>query len=167
MPEAIHLHTFLLYGNNNPRYTQASVRLPATQSISNGFRCVCVCVYACVCVSNTFKNYGCCCCLVVKSNSFVMPWTVAYQVPLSMGFARQNTDVGCHFLLWEIFLTQGLKPRLLLWQAESLPLSHQGSPNVMVVTCMLLVPRVSWFSVTWICTKQKQGWIANFLQVTP
>ena len=115
MPEAIYLHTFLLYENNNPRYTQASVGLPATQSISNGFRCVCVCVYACVCVSNTFKNYVCCCCLVVKSSSFVMPWTVAYQVPLSMGFARQNTDVGCHVLLWETFLTQGLKPRLLLW----------------------------------------------------
>ena len=62
--------------------------------------CMHVCVYACVCVSNTFKNYGSCCCLVVKSSSFVMPWTVAYQVPLSMGFARQNTDVGCHFLLW-------------------------------------------------------------------
>ena len=26
-----------------------------------------------------------------------------------------------------IFLTQGLKPRLLNWQADSLPLSQQGS----------------------------------------
>ena len=35
------------------------------------------------------------------------PWTVACQVPLSMGFPGKNTGVGCHFLLQEIFLTQG------------------------------------------------------------
>ena len=27
------------------------------------------------------------------------PWTVAHQAPLSMGFSRQNTGVGCHALL--------------------------------------------------------------------
>ena len=36
------------------------------------------------------------------------PWTVARQAPLSMGFSRQNTGVGCHSLLQEIFLTRGL-----------------------------------------------------------
>ena len=44
-----------------------------------------------------------------------------------MGFSRQNTGVGCHFLLQGMFLTQGLKPCLLCllhWQADSLPLSH-------------------------------------------
>ena len=30
---------------------------------------------------------------------FATPWTVAHQAPLSMGFSRQNTGVGCHFLL--------------------------------------------------------------------
>ena len=35
------------------------------------------------------------------------PWTVAYQVPLSMGFSRQEYWNGCHFLLQEISLTQG------------------------------------------------------------
>ena len=42
-----------------------------------------------------------------------------------------GTGVGCHFLLQEIFLTQGLNPHLLClpdWQADSLPLSHLGSP---------------------------------------
>ena len=34
------------------------------------------------------------------------PWTVACQVPLSMGFPGKNTGVGCHFLLQEIFLTR-------------------------------------------------------------
>ena len=32
------------------------------------------------------------------------------------------------FLLQGIFLTQGLNPQLLHWQADSLPLSHQRSP---------------------------------------
>ena len=44
----------------------------------------------------------------------------------------KNTGVGCHFLLQGIVLTQGLNlslPYLLHWQADSLPLSHQGSPR--------------------------------------
>ena len=41
------------------------------------------------------------------------------------GFLSKNTDLGCHFLLQEIFLMQGSKPYLLHWQVGSLPLSHQ------------------------------------------
>ena len=58
---------------------------------------------------------------------FVTPWTVVRQAPLSMGFPSKNPGVGCHFLLQEIFPTQGSNPhllRLLHWQADSLPLSH-------------------------------------------
>ena len=39
--------------------------------------------------------------------------------------------MGCHFLLQEIFPTQGSNQHLLHllhWQADSLPLSHLGSP---------------------------------------
>ena len=39
--------------------------------------------------------------------------------------------MGCHFFLWEIFLTQGSNAyllHLLHWQVDSLPLSHLGSP---------------------------------------
>ena len=43
-------------------------------------------------------------------------------------FPGKNTVVGCHFLFQGIFLTQGSSPCLLHWQADSLPLSHQGSP---------------------------------------
>ena len=42
----------------------------------------------------------------------VTAWTVARQAPLSMGFPRQNTGVGCHFHLQGIFLTQGLSGHL-------------------------------------------------------
>ena len=37
-------------------------------------------------------------------------------------FSGKNTRVGCHFLLHRIFPDQCL----LHWQADSLPLSHQG-----------------------------------------
>ena len=68
-----------------------------------------------------------CCCCFVMSNSFATPWTGAHQAHLSSGFPRQDTGVGSHFLLQEIFPTQGLNPHLLHWQVDSLPLSHQES----------------------------------------
>ena len=41
----------------------------------------------------------CCCCFVasVVSDSFVTPWTVAHQTPLSMGFPRQEYWRGFSF----------------------------------------------------------------------
>ena len=46
--------------------------------------------------------------LVAKScPTLVTPWTVTCQAPLSMGFSRQETGVGYHFLLQGIFLAQG------------------------------------------------------------
>ena len=38
---------------------------------------------------------------------------------------RLSCSVGCG-----IFPDQGLNPSLLHWQAESLPLSHQGNPDI-------------------------------------
>ena len=61
---------------------------------------------------------------------FVTPWTVASQAPLSMGFSRQETGVGCHALLQGIFPTQGSNSCLLCLlhrQVGSLPLHHLGS----------------------------------------
>ena len=40
---------------------------------------------------------------------------------------KKNAGVGCHFLLQGVLLTQGLNPRLLDWQADSQPQSHQQS----------------------------------------
>ena len=50
----------------------------------------------------------------------------------SWGSPGKHTKVGCHFLLQRTFLTQGANPHLLCllpWQADSLPLSHLGSPK--------------------------------------
>ena len=45
--------------------------------------------------------------------------------------------MGFHFLLQGPFLTQGLNPHLLHWQADSLPLSHQGIPFIFLFLAAL------------------------------
>ena len=50
-------------------------------------------------------------------------------------FPGKNIGVGCLFLLQGIFPNQGLNMCLLWllhWQADSLPLSHLGSPYICV-----------------------------------
>jgi len=57
----------------------------------------------------------------LKSARLLSPWE----------FPGKNIGVGCHFLLQGIILTQGLNLsllNLLHWQANSLPLNHQGKP---------------------------------------
>ena len=60
---------------------------------------------------------------------FATPWTVAYQAFPSMGFSRQEYWSGLHFLLQEIFPTQGLNPSLPRCRQTLYRLSHQGSPR--------------------------------------
>jgi len=43
-------------------------------------------------------------------------------------FPGKNTGVCCHFLLQGVFLTQREKSRFLHWQADYLPLTHEGNP---------------------------------------
>ena len=71
-----------------------------------------------------------CCWLVIKlcQDSFVTPWTIAHQAPLSMRFSRQEYYRVLQFPPLGVFLTQGWNPCLLHWQMNSLPLSYQGSP---------------------------------------
>ena len=57
--------------------------------------CVCVCVCVCVFIYIYVKDFvsigiKCMCACSVVSDSFVTPWTVAHQAPLSMGFSRQE-----------------------------------------------------------------------------
>ena len=55
--------------------------------------------------------------------------TVAHQAPLSMELSRQEYWSGLSFPSPGIFPTQGSNLCLLHWQAHSLPLSHQRSPQ--------------------------------------
>ena len=55
-------------------------------------------------------------------------WTVAHQALLSMGFSRQGYWSGLPCFPPGILPNPGIKPAAPALQAESLPLSHQGSP---------------------------------------
>ena len=60
---------------------------------------------------------------------FVILWTVAHQVPLSMGFQARILEWVCHAFLQRIFLTQGSNALCILhWQAGSLPLTIWEAP---------------------------------------
>ena len=61
---------------------------------------------------------------------FAMPWTVAYNAPLSMGLSRQEYWSGLPFLLHRIFPTQGSNLGLLHCRQMLCHLSHQGSPRI-------------------------------------
>ena len=61
------------------------------------------------------------------------PWTVARQAPLSTGFSRQEYWSGLPFPSPGDLPDLGIEPVSLALQADSLLLSHQGSPSVWLV----------------------------------
>ena len=70
-----------------------------------------------------------CCCSVTKSCLTVpSPWTVTCQILLSMGFLRKECRSRLPFLSPGDLPNPGIKPTSPALQADSLPLSHQGSP---------------------------------------
>ena len=78
------------------------------------------CMLSCSVVLNSLQPHG------LYPARFLCPWD----------FPGKNTGVGYHFLLQEIFPTQGSSPhllRLLHWHADSLPLSHLGSHNICII----------------------------------
>ena len=78
---------------------------------------------------------GCACvCLQLLSymTLFSTPWTVAHQAPLSMGFSWQEYWSELPFPPLGDLPDSGIEPVSLVLpalQADSLPLSHQGSPG--------------------------------------
>ena len=61
------------------------------------------------------------------SNSFVTPWIVAHQTPLSMGFPRQEHWTGLPFPSPGNLPDAGMKTVSSVLQVDSLPLSYLGS----------------------------------------
>ena len=59
---------------------------------------------------------------------FVTLWTVAHHASLSMGFSRQESWSGLPFPPPENLPDPRIEPVSPALQANSLPLSHQGSP---------------------------------------
>ena len=62
--------------------------------------------------------------------AYQLLWTVAYQLLCPWDFPGKNTGVGSHFLLQEIFPTQGLNPGLPHCRQTLYHLSHQGSDAI-------------------------------------
>ena len=70
----------------------------------------------------------------------------------------KNPGVGCHALLQGFFTTHGSKPPSLLhWQADSLPLSHLGSPKQADIASLLQ----NYYSLN---EERKVGWSMVSLQ---
>ena len=72
----------------------------------------------CVCVSHS-----------VVSDSAI-PWSVAHQAPLSMGFSRQEYWNEMPFPSLEDLANLGIKPRSSAFQAGSLPSVPPGKPLI-------------------------------------
>ena len=111
------LNTSLSLGIHNWENTQALIHI---HTLREGIFLMSVSM--CGEISCCFKSLSC-----VRLFCDFMDY-IAHQAGLPWGFPGKNAGVGCHFLLQGIFLTQGLNPWLLDRQANSLLLSHQGSP---------------------------------------
>ena len=58
-------------------------------------------------------------CELSHAQLFVIPWTVACQAPLSMGFSRQEYQTGLPFPSPGDLPDPGIEPRSLALQADS------------------------------------------------
>ena len=67
--------------------------------------------------------------LLSRVRLFVTPWTVAYQLPPSLGFSRQEYWSGLPFPSPGDLPIPGIEPRLLHCRQTLYPLRHQGSPR--------------------------------------
>ena len=75
--------------------------------------------------------------LLSRVRTFVTPWTVAHQAPLSMGFLRQEYWSGLPFPSPGIFPTQESNScplQLLHWKVDSLSMHHLESAVSKLVT---------------------------------
>ena len=70
-----------------------------------------------------------CVCYSVVSDSFVIPWTVARQAPLSMGFPRQEYWSGLPLPSPGDLAHREMEPRSPALQADSLPSEPPGKPK--------------------------------------
>ena len=84
------------------------------------------------------------------SNSFVIPWTIACQAPLSLGFPRQEYWSHCHFLLQGISWPQGQTHiscicRLILYHWHT-----RKPPNLLLIPCnVFFISVIVFFSSDW------------------
>ena len=66
--------------------------------------------------------------LLSRVQLFATPWTGAYQVPLSMGFSRQESWSGLPFSFPEDLPDPGIEPGSPALQADALTSEPPGKP---------------------------------------
>ena len=101
-------------------------------------------------IPKTSLSYLCMC--VCAQSCLTLCDPMDYNPPASSvhGIFSKNNGVGCHFLFQGIFPTQGSNPclqGLRNWQAESLPLSHLGTPHLLTKQQVRLGAHGNW--VNW------------------
>ena len=74
---------------------------------------------------------------VLSTFCYLMDYHRSTRILCSWNFPGKNSGMGCHFLLQEIFLTQGLNLGLLHCRQILYHLSHQGSGCIYVYYCIL------------------------------
>ena len=81
---------------------------------------------------NSGNNFSCVCAYSVTQSCPALCDPMDHSPPGPLcpwNSPGKNTGVGCNIFLQEIFPTQGLNLHLWHWQADSIPLSHLGSPT--------------------------------------
>ena len=95
--------------------------------------------------------------------------TMDWRLPGSSAWDSPSnyTGVGWHFLLQEIFQTQGSNPHLLHWQADSLPLNYQEIPtNTNFMSILTQFTASAGLSSHWFPTKQYDHTIPKIILST-
>ena len=69
-------------------------------------------------------------------------WTVVSQVPLSMGFSRQEYWSGLPFPSLGNLPNPGIEPRFPALQADSLPSVLPGKPIIMLQTFLYIFKNI-------------------------
>ena len=131
-----------LIGKNLKSRVHAKEMMGPKQCKTTGFNIECT-VRECACLLSCFSRVQLC----------ATPWTVARQASLSMGFSRQEYWSGLPCPPPGDLPTPGIKPRSPALQVDSLPLSHQGSPQI--------------WNVSWICVSSLHRGHANLLCFIP
>ena len=121
-----------------------------------------LCTHMCMCRNTRMFMLSCVC-------LFAIPWTVARQAPLSMGFFRQEYWGRLPPPPPGDLSDPGVKPVSHAsphWQADSLPPSHLESPTYMYAH----VKFWTWWELYWIysfaflnfCSKNVMPWILSY-----
>ena len=84
--------------------------------------------------------------LLSRVQLFATPWTVAYQVPLSMGFSRQEYWSGLPFPSPGDLPDPGIEPRSPALEADALTSEPPGKPKS---PSQMEMRRVSFYTITY------------------